>query len=137
MNDFLDKAAKMGYKQEQQTTYEKLEWLELTNKVGNWCFLDVLEDKEIEFTPTKGRMQGKLIKKVVFEVIVKGNNMEIVEGSKMQISPPGLLRYQLNRRKESFGYPFNVGIEYTGKDDEGRHQTNIVDKNSHKEEIPF
>jgi len=139
MSDFTDRAEKLGYKQEQQTAYEKLEWLDLTNKTGNWVFLEVLGDKEIEFTPKSGRLQGKLVKKIVFEAIVKSNNMGIEEGTKMQIGPPGLLLYQLNHRKGLFGYPFSIGVEYSGKDAEGRHQTNVVDKNSsiNNEEVPF
>lgn len=137
MSEFMDKANEKGYIKSENPTGSY--YLDITSKIGNFAFFEVIGEKEVEFIPKTGKMQGKLVKQSVFLVSVSDTNLDIPRDVEITLNPPGLLRYQLNQRKTKYGFPFFVGVEYNGKDEEGRHQTSIVDKKTEKNngEVPF
>jgi hypothetical protein len=87
-------------------------------------------EREISFIPKKGKNKGKKQTSTLYALTVESSNMPGVEaGEDYVISVDGgLLGYQLTAGEGlpvGLKYPYNVAIRYAGKDDEGRHQTEV------------
>lgn len=125
VSDFDRAAEKMGVVKDGGI---RLPFLDLRAKSGNWVTGTVIGEREITFKPKRGKNKGKLQTSTLYEILVETSNIPGVEsGESYALSVDGgLLGWQFeNRPKECTAYPFPVAIRYSGKDDEGRHQTEV------------
>jgi len=102
-------------------------FMELTDKVGNWFIGTVTKMREATFIPKKGKNKGKKQEAFYIDVEVEQTNISgLGAGDMATVSAPGLLEYQFTKGLPvGLVVPFKVGIKYLGKDDEGRHQTEV------------
>jgi hypothetical protein len=124
-SDFDRAAEKAGTQKDDRN---RVPFLDLRGKSGNWVTGTLTGEREINFVPKKGKNKGKKQTCTLFLITVDASNMPSVEPSEeYAISVDGgLLGYQLGEGKPSaLKYPYAVAIRYAGKDDEGRHQTEV------------
>jgi hypothetical protein len=106
----------------------KVPFLDLRGKSGNWVTGTMTGESEISFVPKKGKNKGKKQTCTLYKMTVSKTNIPNVEpGDEVCVSVDGgLLGYQLTEgRPKGVGYPYSFAIRYSGKDDEGRHQTEV------------
>lgn len=124
-SDFDRASEKMGVERGGGDRYP---FLPLRDKVGNWFTGTVEGMREISWIPKKGKNKGKRQTAELWTVIVEASNMPGVDaGERHALSVSGgLLGYQLENRPASCkDFPFPIGVKYSGKDEEGRHQTEV------------
>ena len=102
-------------------------FVDLTDKAGNWLVGNVTKMREAKFTPKKGKNKGKAQEAFYIDIEVEQTNIAgLGAGDMGTVSAPGLLEYQFTKGLPvGLSVPFKVGIKYLGKDDEGRHQTEV------------
>jgi hypothetical protein len=105
-------------------------FLDLRGKSGNWVTGLMTGESEITFIPKKGKNKGKKQTCTLYKLTVNETNIPGVEATDdVAISVDGgLLGYQLTEGEglpKGLKYPYDVAIRYAGKDDEGRHQTEV------------
>lgn len=122
----FDKAAEaVGVTKDERN---QVPFLDLRGKSGNWVTGLMTGDSEISFVPKKGKNKGKKQTCTLYKITVNETNIpNVASGDDVCISVDGgLLGYQLTEGKpKGIEYPYDVAIRYSGKDDEGRHQTEV------------
>jgi hypothetical protein len=107
---------------------ERLPFLPLTDKKGNWVTGEVGEGRAVSYVPKKGKNKGKKVNTTYYPItVLKSGIAGVGAGDKLTISPTGLLAFQLSKGMEerSLEFPIVLGIKYNGMDDEGRHNTEV------------
>lgn len=118
-------AAKAGLVRDGGEQHPFLDW---KGKIGNFFIGEITDSRDLTIVVKKGRNKGKKQETTYFIVEAMESNIEgVVKGDVYTISPAGLLKYQLTTGAEKKGLkvPYRVGIEYSGKDEEGRHKTTV------------
>ena len=124
-SEFDKAAAAVGDVKDERT---KVPFLDLRDKSGNWVTGLMTGESEIHFVPKKGKNKGKKQTSTLYKILVNQSNIPNTEsGDERCISVDGgLLGYQLTEGKpKGLDYPYDVAIRYSGKDEEGRHQTEV------------
>lgn len=103
-------------------------FLPFKDKVGSWFLGTITGQRDVKYTPKRGKNKGKVQETVYFTVVVSESNIEgVAAGDEYTISPTGLLLYQLTEgRPKGLSWPCKVGVKYEGRDEEDRHQTTVA-----------
>jgi hypothetical protein len=103
-------------------------FLDLRGKSGNWVTGTMQGEREISFVPKKGKNKGKRQTSTLYQIETKETNIVGADAGETYVLSVdgGLLGWQLTEGKpKGLEYPYAVAIRYSGKDDEGRHQTEV------------
>ena len=111
----------------QRDGFDQYPFLDFKSKVGNYAVGRIVASRDLKVVIKKGKNKGKPQDTTYFTFEMKSSNIAGQSEGTYTISPTGLLKYQLTEgaAKKSLTIPFDVGITYEGKDDEGRHKTSV------------